>query len=1247
MHNRPLIGRGGGGGKGGKGSSQQRQAVEAPNTLRSISTAQVIDLLCVGPIASIVGGGNGISLANTPIIDENGTANYSGVSWAVMKGLPDQDTLPGFPAVENEIGVNVSIPFTTPVVRTMSDPDVTSIRVTIRIPSLASQDTVTGDINPTSVNLTINIRPNGGGYSEVVNDTISGKANSPYDRSYLINLPPGGAPWDIRVARGTPDSTTAALRNETLWLSYTEIVDHKLIYPGIAYCGLIVDSAQFQNIPPRSYEGYWLEISIPSNYYPFDQAFTNYALTNTTLTSWTISRFSSAAGSPCGATGVGLDLTYVDNSGSPFIERAFTVPSTTKAVATIWFRLTADAQAEIRIGSTASNYAYARIANATGQVYQSGQVGSGWTFNDAEITSVGSGWYRLILRATSSTAVTSIGIRLVVFATSISLGAVIGYGGAMLSTGPAFRRFFATGATALAGLAFGQNRTYDGLWDGTFKQGWSDNPAWVLYTSLTNRDWGLGNRISAAQVDKWGLYDIGRYCDELIPDGFGGLEPRFTFNGGFFSEQGAYDALQFIASSFRGMLYWGTGTVTATQDSPKDPIKLVTNASVEEGRFTYSGTADSARHSVVFVTWNDPADSYRPAIEVVQDPELLARYGYRRTSILAPGCTSRGQAVRVGRWLLYTEGRETEIVSYRAGLDHADVRPGDVLAILDRDFAGVRHAGRVAVGSTEALVILDAPVAFDIGQRYFLLVTSHDGSIQEREVLNTGLLGQEATSIPLVAPLGFIPQPNALWLIKATNLAPRSFRVLSVREQEETTFEITAVEYTESKYALIEQGLSFTEPPFIALPSGPLSPPLDLLVDEQLYLDGAILASQVVISWQHSIDPRATAYFIEGREPGTVGYRKLGATIDPYFILRNARDGQWSFRVRAGDQLNGLSPWVTTTTNLLGLYQAPSDVIGFGLSIIDRIGVLTWSPVREHGAISYEVRYSPETDGSASWQTAATLRGDIRTTQFQTAPNPGTYFIKAVSIFGAESTNATSIISQIPYGAYGNFVIDVAQHPTWAGTKTNITIDSGQILPTSLIIPGVYEFQSGDIGANLVSQVSFVMAATGIRANGFMSAWPNLADLPSLDSTSSSGWDIGVEVATTEDDPALNNWSAWEPFAISTYQARAFKIRLTLYSLDAGATIPIVSAFSLKVDVPDRIEGQGGLTAPSTGLLVSFSPAFLDTPVIQITANNMATGDYFIVDNQSASGFRVRFFNSGGTGISRNLDWSAQGYGRV
>jgi predicted phage tail protein len=272
-------------------------------------------------------------------------------------------------------------------------------------------------------------------------------------------------------------------------------------------------------------------------------------------------------------------------------------------------------------------------------------------------------------------------------------------------------------------------RVYTGLWDGTFKEAWTNNPAWVLYALITNPRFGLGDVIQASAVDKFGLYSIGQYCDGLVPDGLGGTEPRYTFNGVLRTREDAIKVLDTIASTFRGMIYWGSGSVMATIDAPSSPVKLVTAANVIDGNFEYAGSSLQTRCSSVAVSWNDPLDLGKQSVLIVQKDDLIQKFGDRRKDIAAVGCTSRGQAHRIADWVLFTEAYETETVTYQAALDHADVRPGQTILLADPAYAGTRLGGRVVSATQSGIINLDAPVTFTGSATYQISTVKKIGEV--------------------------------------------------------------------------------------------------------------------------------------------------------------------------------------------------------------------------------------------------------------------------------------------------------------------------------------------------------------------------------------------------------------------------------------------------------------------------------------------------------------------------------------
>ena len=348
-------------------------------------------------------------------------------------------------------------------------------------------------------------------------------------------------------------------------------------------------------------------------------------------------------------------------------------------------------------------------------------------------------------------------------------------------------------------------RTYQGIWNGTFKTEWSNNPAWIFYDLLTNPRYGAGEFISESQVDRYSLFSIAQYCDELVPDGKGGREPRMTFNAYVTDRGEAYEVLNSMAAAFRGMLYFSEGVVVGIQDKPKPVTKIFSPANViqkteESGEvsepcFSYEGTARKARKTVALISWNDPNDQYSSKIEYVEDRDGIERYGYREAEIRAFGTTSQGQAQRVGRWLLLTDQLEYETVTFKVATEGFFVLPGEVIGIADPAKGGKRFGGRVASATTTSITI-DAP--FTIGAfSYLLYVTIEDGSILSRTVTNTP--GQTST-LTISSPLPSAPLVNSPWILQEGDAGVRKFRVISMVEDDGVVTLLASL-YDERKFS--------------------------------------------------------------------------------------------------------------------------------------------------------------------------------------------------------------------------------------------------------------------------------------------------------------------------------------------------------------------------------------------------------------------------------------------------------------
>jgi len=390
-------------------------------------------------------------------------------------------------------------------------------------------------------------------------------------------------------------------------------------------------------------------------------------------------------------------------------------------------------------------------------------------------------------------------------------------------------------------------RVYTGVWDGGFVVAWTNNPAWCFYDMVVNTRYGLGEYIPAAWVDKAALYTIAQYCDELVPSGFGSMEPRFTCNLYMQNQDEAFRVIQNMASIFRAMLYWQGGTITPVADKPESVWAQFSNADVVDGTFTYTGSANRARHTVALVTWNDPNERYRQKVEYVEDTDGISRYGVNQTEVVALGCTSRGQAHRLGRWLLYSERLETELVTFKAGLKGISLVPGKIINTFDQFRAGIRHAGRIG-SSTTTSITLDSVITISSAV-YSVSIELSDGTLVERSLTNA--VGATNT-LTWSAPLTELPLDEAIWMITATNIHPETWRVISITEEDTHIYNVTALSHNLSKFGAIEQNLQLvTYPTSIYKDVTSVSPIHNAVSTDSIYkLSNNVIATKINVSWE-------------------------------------------------------------------------------------------------------------------------------------------------------------------------------------------------------------------------------------------------------------------------------------------------------------------------------------------------------------------------------------------------------------
>lgn len=355
----------------------------------------------------------------------------------------------------------------------------------------------------------------------------------------------------------------------------------------------------------------------------------------------------------------------------------------------------------------------------------------------------------------------------------------------------------------------GVSNTYSGVWDGTFKTELNNNPVWVFYDLLVNNRYGCGDFIEKEDVDIYSLLPIAKYCDEMVPNGKGGMEKRFTFNAYINNRGEAYEVLSSLAAAFRGMIYYAQGLIVATQDRPASVVKQFSPANVvvetsdsgelSKPAFVYEGTGLKARKTVALVSWNDKEDRYRGKIEYVEDRNGIDRYGYRELEVRALGCTSQGQAQRVGRWALITNLNETETVTFKVAAEGFFLMPGEIIEIADPYKTVGIYAG-MASAISFGNIVLDRDVALEAGKSYEIIIRTSDGAEITAAITN----GPGSTnSINFSPSFTSTPDLPAAWIIREAGVVPRKYRTVGLNE-DEGVVTVLAAAYYEDKYSIVD-----------------------------------------------------------------------------------------------------------------------------------------------------------------------------------------------------------------------------------------------------------------------------------------------------------------------------------------------------------------------------------------------------------------------------------------------------------
>lgn len=496
-----------------------------------------------------------------------------------------------------------------------------------------------------------------------------------------------------------------------------------------------------------------------------------------------------------------------------------------------------------------------------------------------------------------------------------------------------------------------ETRTYSGTWTGAFKWAWTDNPAWIFYDLVVSDRFGLGDRLTAANIDKWTLYQVAQYCDQLVPDGKGGsgTEPRYTCNVYVQERNDAYTVLRDFAAIFRGMTYWGGNQIVALADMPRDVDYSYTRANVVDGRFTYSGSTTKNRYTTALVSWSDPGNAYADAMEPVFEQELVARFGTNQLEMTAIGCTRQSEANRKGRWGILTNNKD-RIVSFDVGLDGKIPQPGYIIAVADELLSGKVMGGRISAVNGR-VITLDRDSAAAPGSR--LMVNLPSGASQSRTIQSVN--GQAVT---VTTAYSETPAVESVWIVESEELYAQQYRVISVTDNNDGTYSIAGALHDPDKYARIDTGAIIDQRPISIIPPGNQSPPANIVINSFSVVQQNISVETMRVSWDQA--KNAIAYEAQWRR-NDGNWVNVPRSSTTSFDVPGIYAGRYLVRVRAINAAEISSGWgYSEEKTLTGKVGNPPKPVGFIASENVVFGIeLNWGfPANTEDTLKTEIQYS-------------------------------------------------------------------------------------------------------------------------------------------------------------------------------------------------------------------------------------------------------------------------------------------------
>jgi predicted phage tail protein len=792
--------------------------------------------------------------------------------------------------------------------------------------------------------------------------------------------------------------------------------------------------------------------------------------------------------------------------------------------------------------------------------------------------------------------------------------------------------------------------TYAGIWSGVFgAAAWTTDPAWILWDLLTSTRIGLGDHIQESTLDKWAFFQASKYCSELVSTGISSptVEPRFSCNVNIQTQEEAYKLINDMCSVFRAMPYWAAGSLTMMQDRPADSTALFSLANVTAEGFSYEGSSLKTRATVVIVGWLnlDLGDIDR---EVVEDFEGIGKYGVITKEVSAFACTSRSQAHRIGRWLLYSERYEGEVVAFTTSLENGIiVRPGAIIEIADPVKAGVRRAGRLSSATTTVLTV-DSDV--DLPTSGTVSVVLPDGIVENRTISSIA-----GTAITVTTAFTTAPQAGAMWLIDEDTVRPTTWRVLGITEQDGTNYSITAISYDAGKYANVENGEPL-QPRSISVLNIPPETPTDLTSTELFYVLNGRVATKLSLTWKGVRG--VNEYRVRWREEFSnwVETKVYG----PLYEIEDVVDRTYQVEVYAisATQVLSSAP-AQLSVAVLGVGEPPANVTGVSLvPINESTAIIQWDLATDLDVLvggEVLLRHDPRDIPTAEWATSNAIvqAAAGSQTQKQVPLLAGTYFIAFRDQSGVRSVTPVAIPAVLPTPQPRLVVKTWAEEnesPKFNGTDTNLGYDAGYdglFLDPSVDLEGEYIYEDTlDLGQvydiNVQRRVVSGAVSFGTlfdSVSGLFDAQPGDFDGGELDQVNAVTY-----VRVTDDDPAgAPTWGDWNEYANAIVRGRGIQLKVEGVTRTAQVGL-VISELGATAELQQRTETVS--SSGSSTYNVTYADAFYAAPDVTISPSNMATGDFFTLTSVTRTGFTVEFKNSASAAVTRSFTYTAVGYGR-